>query len=190
MDYSEISKKIDIVIKTIDARIQKLDTIVRNYSNKVFKKDENIQKYRYELERNNYYIIKYSNEREKSRLFKNRCIYYKEYLKYKELGDILNIKRNEYNIIKTLQDETIFYFTSVESELQKKALIQRIVGREETALDKIQSLRQDRDKKYRIFLNKEFTLDEDRLYTLDYLNYDINEVTDLVYKKQSKKKAS
>ena len=111
MDYSEISKKIDIVIKTIDARIQKLDTIVRNYSNKVFKKDENIQKYRYELERNNYYIIKYSNEREKSRLFKNRCIYYKEYLNYKELDDILNIKRNEYNIIKTLQDETIFYFS-------------------------------------------------------------------------------
>ena len=108
----------------------------------------------------------------------------------KEKDDILNIKRNEYNFIKTLQDEVILYFDSKERQLKQRAIIEKICDREQTSLAKIGDLKKDRDKKYNIFLKREFYLDDDRLYSLDYLNYDVNEVMDIVYKPKEKKKAS
>ena len=40
-----------------------------------------------------------------------------------------------------------------------------------------------------MFLNDDFYFDEDKLYTLSYLNYNVNEVTDLIYENSKRGKA-
>ena len=191
MNYNEISFKIDLAIKSIDERIEQLTNKLSHYSNILKEKNlDNSQRSRYELERNNYYILTTNDEIKKSQLFKKRCQYYKEYLFYKEKNDILNIKRNEYNFIKTLQDEVIFYFDSKERQLKQRAIIEKICDREQTSLLKIEELKKDRNKNYNIFLNREFYLDDEYIYTLNYLNYDVNEVMNITYKPKDKKKAS
>ena len=191
MNYNEISFKIDLAIKSIDERIEQLTNKLSHYSNILKEKNlDNSKRSRYELERNNYYILTTNDDIKKSQLFKKRCQYYKEYLFYKEKNDILNIKRNEYNFIKTLQDEVIFYFDSKERQLKQRAIIEKICDREQTSLVKIEQLKKDRDKKYNIFLKREFYLEEEHLYTLDYLNYDVNEVMNITYKPKERKKAS
>lgn len=191
MNYNEISFKIDGAIKSIDERLEILSNKLTHYSNILKEKNlDNSKRSRYELERNNYYILTTNDKIKKCHLFKKRCEYYQAYLYFKEKDDILNIKRNEYNFIKTLQDEVILYFDSKERQLKQRAIIEKICDREQTSLAKIEDLKKDRDKKYNIFLKREFYLDDDRLYTLDYLNYDVNEVMDIVYKPKEKKKAS
>ena len=191
MNYNEISFKIDLAIKSIDERIEQLTNKLSHYSNILKEKNlDNSKRSRYELERNNYYILTTNDDIKKSQLFKKRCQYYKEYLFYKEKNDILNIKRNEYNFIKTLQDEVIFYFDSKERQLKQRAIIEKICDREQTSLLKIEELKKDRNKNYNIFLNREFYLDDEYIYTLNYLNYDVNEVMNITYKPKNKKKAS
>ncbi len=191
MNYNEISFKIDLAIKSIDERIEQLTNKLSHYSNILKEKNlDNSKRSRYELERNNYYILTTNDDIKKSQLFKKRCQYYKEYLFYKEKNDILNIKRNEYNFIKTLQDEVIFYFDSKERQLKQRAIIEKICDREQTSLLKIEELKKDRNKNYNIFLNREFYLDDEYIYTLNYLNYDVNEVMNITYKPKDKKKAS
>ena len=191
MNYNEISFKIDLAIKSIDERIELLTNKLSHYSNILKEKNlDNSKRSRYELERNNYYILTTNDDIKKSQLFKKRCQYYKEYLFYKEKNDILNIKRNEYNFIKTLQDEVIFYFDSKERQLKQRAIIEKICDREQTSLLKIEELKKDRNKNYNIFLNREFYLDDEYIYTLNYLNYDVNEVMNITYKPKDKKKAS
>ena len=185
MNYNEISFKIDLAIKSIDERIEQLTNKLSHYSNILKEKNlDNSKRSRYELERNNYYILTTNDDIKKSQLFKKRCQYYKEYLFYKEKNDILNIKRNEYNFIKTLQDEVIFYFDSKERQLKQRAIIEKICDREQTSLLKIEELKKDRNKNYNIFLNREFYLDDEYIYTLNYLNYDVNEVMNITYKQK------
>ena len=191
MSYDEIIKKIDIAIEQIDKNIIAYKKKIHLVTNTVKSREKDTTiKYQYELERDNYIILKTNNEIVKAELFKKRCNYYKELLKYHKEKDILNIKRNEYNFIKTLQDEVIFFFDSKENELKQRANIEKIVGREISSYEMIKDLHNDRDKKYNIFLNKNFYLDPDKLYTLTYLNYDINEATKLLYSSKNKKKAS
>ena len=191
MSYEELVKKIEIAINQVNNNIKaynkKIHLITNNMKNR--KKDTSI-KYQYELERDNYTILKTNNDIVKAELFKKRCRYYIELLKYNEEKDILNIKRNEYNFIKTLQDEVIFYFDSKENELKQRATIEKIVGKDVTSYDMIKELHNDRDKKYNMFLNKEFYLNPKKLYTLTYLNYNINEVTNLIYKSNGRKKSA
>ena len=191
MSYDEIVEKINIAIMQIDKNILAYNKKIRLITNTMKARQKDITvKYQYELERDNYMILKTNNDISKAELFKKRCLYYKDYLKYNELNDVLNIKRNEYNFIKTLQDEVIFYFNSKENELKQRATIEKIVGKEVTSYDMIKKLREDRDKKYNMFLNKEFYIDPNKIYTLTYLNYDINEVTKLIYSKRGKNKAA
>ena len=191
MNYNEISFKIDLAIKSIDERIEQLTNKLSHYSNILKEKNlDNSKRSRYELERNNYYILTTNDDIKKSQLFKKRCQYYKEYLFYKEKNDILNINKNEYNFIKTLQDEVIFYFDSKERQLKQRAIIEKICDREQTSLLKIEELKKDQNKNYNIFLNREFYLDDEYIYTLNYLNYDVNEVMNITYKPKNKKKAS
>jgi hypothetical protein len=191
MSYEELVKKIESAINCIDNRIVALNKKIHLITNtiKARPKDTTI-KYQYELERDNYSILKTNNDIVKAELFKKRCRYYLEYLKYNKSKDILNIKRNEYNFIKTIQDEVIFYFDSKENELKQRAMIEKIVGKEITSYDMIKDLHKDREKKYNMFLKKEFYLDPDKIYTFSYLNYDINEVTKMIYTPKGKKKAS
>lgn len=191
MSYSELIEKIEVAIKCVDQRIAVLNKKVHLITNtmKVRQKDTSV-KYQYELERDNYTILKTNNDIVKAELFKKRCRYYMDFLKYSEKKDILNIKRNEYNFIKTLQDEVIFYFDSKENELKQRAIIEKIVGKEVTSYDMIRELDKDREKKYNMFLNKEFYLNPNKIYTLTYLNYDINEVTNKIYSPKGRKKAS
>lgn len=191
MSYEEIIEKINIAIKQIDKNIvaykNKIHLLTKTMEARI--KEATI-KYQYELERDNYAILKTNNDIVKAKLFKKRCHYYMEYLKYSKEKDILNTKRNEYNFIKTLQDEVIFYFDSKENELKQRATIEKIVGREVTSYDMIKELHVDREKKYNIFLNKEFYINPKKIYTLTYLNYDINEVTKLIYSPKEVKKVS
>ena len=191
MSYSELIEKIEVAIKCVDQRIAVLNKKVHLITNtmKVRQKDTSV-KYQYELERDNYTILKTNNDIVKAELFKKRCRYYMDFLKYSEKYVILNIKRNEYNFIKTLQDEVIFYFDSKENELKQRAIIEKIVGKEVTSYDMIRELDKDREKKYNMFLNKEFYLNPNKIYTLTYLNYDINEVTNKIYSPKGRKKAS
>ena len=191
MSYEEIIKKIDVAISQVDKNISAYSKKIHLITNtmKARPKDTTV-KYQDELERDNYTILKTNNNIVKAELFKKRCRYYKELLKYTKEKDILNIKRNEYNFIKTLQDEVIFYYDSKENELKQRATIEKIVGREVTSYDMINHLLADRDKKYNMFLKKEFYIDPKKIYTLTYLNYDINEVTNLLYSPKNKKKSA
>ena len=54
----------------------------------------------------------------------------------------------------------------------------------------IKDLEKDRDKKFSIFLNREFHLDSRKIYSLEYLNYNISQVTDSIYMPKDKKKAA
>ena len=191
MSYDEIIEKINIAIIQVDKNIVAYNKKLHLITNTMkARPKENTIKYQYELERDNYNILKTNNDIVKAELFKKRCRYYMELLKYNELNDILNIKRNEYNFIKTLQDEVIFYFDSKENELKQRATIEKIVGREVKSYDMIKQLHIDRDKKYNMFLNKEFYINPSKINTLTYLNYDINEVTKLIYSSRTRKKAS
>lgn len=192
MSYKEIAEKIDEVISGLDIRIQKVNKKMELYSHQIKnrKKDINLQKYQYELERDNYGILKCKDELKKIELFKKRCMAYKEYLYNIEKNDLLNIKKQEYNFIKLLQEETILYFESKEDELKQRAVLERICGKELKSLIEIKLLEEKRDAKYEMFLKDEFYLDEDKLYTLEYLNYDINEVTTIIYEQDLKKRAN
>ena len=191
MKSNEIIEKIDKAISCMDARVSSLNKKIHLLSDsmKSLSKD-NFVKYQYELEKNNYYILKANNDIVKAELFKKRCRYYKELLKYYDKKDILNIKRNEYNFIKTIQDEVIFYYDSKENELKQRATIEKIVERDISSYDMIKELQKDRDKKYDMFLKKEFFIDPKKIYTLDYLNYNIDEVTKMIYQPKGKRKAS
>ena len=192
MSYEEVIQKIDEVISNINLRIQQINKKIEIYSRQIKqrKKEENKKKYQYELERDNYSILKCNNEIKKSELFKKRCSYYKEYLFYIKNNDLINIKKSEYNFIKTLQEETILFFDSREEELKQRAILERICDKNTISIYKLTSLEKLRDEKYEMFLKDDFYLEENRLYTLNYLNYDINEVTSLIYEHDIKRKVS
>ena len=189
MKYEEIIEKIDEVLKSIDEIIknekQKKEAYLDNQKN--IEKTDNIKKYQYELERENYRIIKANNKIVKYELFKKRCSSYKKYLINKDQNNLFEAKKYEYEFIKSLQDENIFYFDSIETELKQKTLIEKICDKEITSLEKLKALDNDRQKKYNIFLKRDFTLEENKIYSLEYLNFDVNEVTNLIYKPTSKK---
>lgn len=191
MSYDEIATKIDAVTQSIDKRINNLRAHITSITDNIKSRDrEDTLKYQYELERDHYKILKYNNEIVRSEMFKKRCRYYKDYLYYVTQKDLLNIKRNEYNFIKILQDETIFYFDSKENELKQRAILEKIAGKEITSYEMIKDLEKDRDKKFSIFLNREFHLDSRKIYSLEYLNYNISQVTDSIYMPKDKKKAA
>ena len=192
MDYKEIVQKIDEVLLSVDSRTEQVNKKIEIYSQQIKKrkKGKDKRKYQYELERDNYNNLKCNNELKKINLFKQRCNNYKNYLSYIEQNDLINIKKSEYDFIKTLQEETILYFESKEEELKQRAVLERICEKDITSIGKIISLEKKRDEKYDMFLNDEFYLEEDKLYTLTYLNYDVNEVTDIVYESEKTRKAS
>ncbi|MBP3765793.1 MAG: hypothetical protein J6G98_01250 [Bacilli bacterium] len=189
MSYDEIITKTDELNQNIDLIVNDLHSKISSITDsiKTLKREDSL-KYQYELERDYYQILKYNNQIKRFELYKERCKFYKEYLKYIQTNDILNIKRNEYNYIKILQDEVVFFFDSKENELKQRATIQKIVGKEPVAYDMIKELKEDRDHKINWFLKKEFYIDPERIYSLDYLNYDVIEVVNLIYKPKGKKK--
>lgn len=183
MTYDEIIIKIDDILKNIDSRILTIDGKKKEYSDKIHVEcDDPIQK-TYEIEKNTYYINKYDSEIKRCVLFKNRCKYYKNYLFCLQEKDIIKIKESEYSFIKNLQDELEYYYDSKIKQIRQKNYINKLCGQEEDTAE-IKELEKNRDKRYNTLLKKDFNFSNKKIYTLEYLNFDVEKVVDLLFKKK------
>jgi len=83
----------------------------------------------------------------------------------------------------------MFYDLKIE-ELKIKKVIENICGVESESILKIRELKERKEKNLNKFLNRNFIFDEEKIYTNEYLDYDIEEVVNKIYKRQTKRKAS
>lgn len=181
MKYDEVISKTDVVLSKIDERIKDIEAKKATHSLTELDKYKDVLQKRYEVEKASYYILKYNAEIKRCELFIKRCNDYKEYLTYLQKKDIINIKKYEYSFIKNLQEELSFFYESKLKLAKQKNYVNKICGKEEN-IEEINKLEHERDLKYKL-LENDFEFDTSKLYTLEYLNFDVNATIDMLYKK-------
>lgn len=187
----EFFDKIETLVNSIVINLKDLnskkDSYYQQYPFISSYKDTNEKKYRYELEKNNYQILKVNNEIVKHELFIARCRAYLKYLKSLDSTNEILIKEKEYEFIKTFQNEVIHYYYGRIKELELKSLIERICEVEPKAIVQRNDMLAKREEILNKFSNSNFNIKKSKLYTNEYLNYNVDEVIENLYSKKEKK---
>lgn len=193
MDGTELQVKINLVIQSMKQRIihleSKIDKVSANLEQQKEYKETNQKKYRYELEKYNYQIIKNQAEINRCRLFIDRCVKYLKYLNTIKQADIITIKQAEYDIIKNIQEEAIYFYTTKIEVLKQRKIVENICEVKTDTEQDIENIQKDRDKIYSAFENKEFHFDQEAIYTTDYLDFDVIGVANKLYLIDQNKKS-
>lgn len=193
MSDTELKTKINLVVSSIKNRITNLESNVEAASLRLKEqikfKETNQKKYQYELEKYNYQILKNKAEINRCRLFINRCSKYLNYLDTLNQDNIITIRKSEYDIIKNIQEEAIYFYTSKLEVLDQRRVIENICDvKSDTESDKKDLIR-ERNKIYNTFENKEFHFDPEAVYTTDYLDFDAISVVNKLYLIDQNKKS-
>lgn len=182
-------KKIDSAIETSNLRIKKYQQQKYDISNivreKIIKKNPNSDEYKSELEQYTYKLLQIYNMIGRFELYIERCEKYKLYLFSLESKDDLEIKHNEFAFLKIVQEEYIDYIGSIVNELKQRKKIEN--KHDELNLE-IKKLNNRKNKIYSEFINSDMFIDLERIYTSDYLDFDIEKVINRIYPNLSVKK--
>ena len=182
-------KKIDSAIETSNLRIKKYQQQKYDISNivreKIIKKNPNSDEYKSELEQYTYKLLQIYNMIGRFELYIERCEKYKLYLFSLESKDDLEIKHNEFAFLKIVQEEYIDYIGSTINELKQRKKIEN--KHDELNLE-IEKLNNRKNKIYSEFINSDMFIDLERIYTSDYLDFDIEKVINRIYPNLSVKK--
>lgn len=182
-------KKIDSVIETSNLKIQEYQKQKYDISHitgeKIIKKNPNSDEYKSELEQYTYKLLQIYNMIGRFELYIERCEKYKLYLFSLESKDDLEIKHNEFAFLKILQEEYINYIGSTINELKQRKKIEN--KHDELNLE-IEKLNNRKNTIYKEFINSDMFIDLERVYTSDYLDFDIEKVINRIYPNLSVKK--
>ena len=181
MGYMELVKKIDAVIENVDTMNITLKDKLSSYTDTIISFTNNQLKYQYEVAKKAYQIHKTKNKIEKNNYFKERCVAYINYLKSRETNDALNIRMSEYEYLKILQDESFYYYDTKLEEFKMRKKIEELVGEEQKSKKEINNLIKEKNKACKYYTKYDFKFNTKKIYSLDYLNYDVGETLDLIY---------
>lgn len=185
MNTIDLQNKIKIVINSQDNRINDLQKKLFFYSSQFKKQKFTSKKYQLELEKYHYQILKCNNEIERTKIYKNRCKVYLEYLKSK--NNIFLEKQMKYDYIKILQHEAISIIDFKIKELEQQQLIEKILGSKNNILIEKESLISKKNKLFNKFLNNDFEFEEENINSVHYLNYNVFDIIKASYKSKNKK---
>lgn len=191
MDH-DLIKKIDLVV--VKVNMQKtnfenhLNVSTENLRILQEKGSSNDKRYHYDLERFNLGVISAKAGINKSDLYIKRCLAYKEYLESLDKKDLIASEKAKYNFIKAFQEETIMDLNNSIAKNKQKRIIENIVGTNSNALENKEELLNRREDILNRFLDMNFVIDDNKVNSTFYLNYNTEELVDVLYPKKGKRR--
>lgn len=191
MDH-DLIKKIDLVVAKVN--IQKedfehnLNVSTENLRILQEKGDNNEKRYRYNLEKFNFGVISAKAGINKSDLYIKRCLAYKEYIESLDSKDLIASEKAKFQFIKAFQEETIMDLNNKLAKNKQKRIIENIVEKQSNRLEIREELLNRREDIYDRFLEMDFVMDNSKINSTFYLNYNTEELVDVLYPKKGKKR--
>lgn len=191
MDH-DLIKKIDLVVTKVN--IQKADfehhlnVSTENLRRLQEKGDSLDKRYRYDLEKFNLGVISAKAGINKSDLYVKRCLAYKQYIESLNLKDLIASEKAKFQFIKAFQEETIMDLNNKLAKNKQKRIIESTVGKQSNSLELREELLNRREDIFERFLEMDFVIDDKKINTTFYLNYNTEELVDVLYPKKGKKR--
>lgn len=184
---NDFIEKINIAINFSKQNIQKINDNIEYTSKKTIEllnnKNVNKEEYRIELQKYNYILLKYNHLIEQYNLYIERCNIYLEYIKSLNLKDEILIKHSEYKLIKNIQEEYIYKIKSDLSELKEKNLFMR-----ENIDSELKKMIENKNKYYERFIDGDYFIDQNKVFSNEYLNFEIYSLVTKIYPNKYKRK--
>lgn len=180
-------EKINMAIDFSRQNIEKINNNIKNTSRKATEllneKNVNTEEYRIEIQKYNYILLKYNHLIEQYNLYIERCNIYLEYIKVLNLKDEILIKHLEYKLIKNIQEEYIYKIKSDISELKEKKLFM-----DENIDSILEKIIENKNKYYERFIDGNYFIDQTKVFSNEYLNFEIYSLITKIYPNKYKRK--
>ncbi len=185
---SELFEKVQYVVNQMKTQKSQYERSIKSSLENLIKLQEKKEEknYRNYLEIYNLQIMTLKAKIKKCDLFIKRCNCYLDYLKSFDQNDSLLIEKKKFQFIRSFQEEIIH---DINSEIEKNNQQNLICNLKGESVDyKIKNQFMEKRKEiYNKFLNEDFKINEEKLNSTDYLNFNTFELMNLLYSKKKKK---
>lgn len=178
---NDLKLKIQCVINSETENIKQIEEKLNAYSSHLKTKENNIV----ELQKYSYNYIKYNNEIKRKKQYIERCKSYIEYLDVLPTKNEILIKNKEYKFINQVQNEAFIYFESKINEMDYLRTLQISKGQNPTAVLEKEEYKEKQQNAFELF-TEGFKIEEDKIYTATYLDYQIETLLSNINNKKRK----